>query len=337
MTEEDYVNVTCVLTNDPVQTLSLTYSSLADKKIQPVEEAEVSVSYEAADSYGTVTESGEIAFLKSKAGVWTAEFTPIVGAVYNLSVKVPGREPMTAATRMPSSIYAHYIPFGAVNCPMERHFVYQVNADNPCTFWIYGMDYNPTMYTHEIAELIYTDNNYHDGFNVTKIRKGDVPEFQDPEYKSLDTPAGSVVTPQYYAQQDGRFDSRDFMMYSRFLRVEYPDLPLEEMVVTPYDELDVPGGCLRKSFNVMANFEPQYFNRPHYKSYMMFVSVSEEYDTFLKEMLFIYEESFLHNPAKDLTHLYPEVYTNIVNGRGIFGAEWRNEPIYMRSYYDPKD
>ncbi len=349
--KEKVVNVKCILSNDTVQTVKLTYSSyISDNYYPPVKNAEVSVSYDTivpspVEEHSTIDSTIIIKFKKIEDGIWQSKFIPVPKREYNLLVTVPEYDSITASTSYPSLLLASPYLFGSVNRPMIRHFDYVVGT-TPCILWVYGMDYNPVTKKHNLVDLIYTDNYYLDKFNVTTTFKGDVPEFQMPDVLNQDPDPLHFpgVVPQYYALEDGLFDSKDVPMYKHYLRIVYPDVPLDNMIVSPYDEFREIlkpqfKDDIEYAFNVMASFKPQYYDKPHPKSYMMFLSVSDEYDHFLKDVLKFDMGRFFDIEGSDIAHLweYKEVYSNIKNGRGVFGAEYhmsfRISNDWMDDYY----
>lgn len=97
--ENPQVVVECVLKMDTVQTMNLYWTRTISEDVnQPVEDAKVSLVHkvDSKDVCDTVAR-----FHRVEGKRWQASFKPKYGLEYELVVKVPGREKITATTRFP--------------------------------------------------------------------------------------------------------------------------------------------------------------------------------------------------------------------------------------------
>ena len=342
--KEKVVNVKCILSNDTVQTVKLTYSSyLSESYYPPVKEAEVSVSFALdttivlpSGNTLVIDTTGVIKFEKINDGKWQAKFTPIPWVKYTLSATIQGKGSISATTLFPDTATVYRFPYAEFSTHLiEQNFLFLApKRSHSYIMWCYGMDYDTTSKQHHLTNLIFTDFAGLDKFNILSTLKINVPEFQTPDLLNPFPPItfdnwGYYIPPQYLAAKDGKYDSELFPMYDRYLRMVCdPTQPhrsrkLEE---TFYE------------FNVVANFKPQYYDAAHPESYLRFFVVSKEYDLYLKDLLKFDMGQFFDRESSDIAHLweYKEVYTNIKNGRGIFGAEYKSVLSYA-PYKNPSN
>ena len=102
--EESPLVVHCVLKRNiniaeqyTTQTVELCYASATGQdEFAKVQEAEVTVYDKDRKKAFTFTNEGN--------GVWTSEFTPDYDCTYSLEIKIPGRETITAETRVPENV-----------------------------------------------------------------------------------------------------------------------------------------------------------------------------------------------------------------------------------------
>jgi len=117
--------VNCILTNDAVQTLSLTWSvKITDGyAFKEIKEARVTLF---ADS----EHIGE--FERTGYGNWQLRYQPVAGTNYRLSVQLPDGKELTATTTMPER---NRFIADATNNHYPSKYFRQQTADNPC--WIF--------------------------------------------------------------------------------------------------------------------------------------------------------------------------------------------------------
>ena len=88
--------VECILSDDPVQTLTLSQTKIKSASTyEPVPEAEARLI--------DLTENKTVGQFSQKAeGEWTMDYAGVPGHLYRLEVQVPGRELIYAEDTMPS-------------------------------------------------------------------------------------------------------------------------------------------------------------------------------------------------------------------------------------------
>lgn len=120
------VVVSCVLRNEKVQELKLTYSSsLKDDFEEEVTDAKATL-YEGENKVGT--------FTKVAHSMWKLPYTPERGKNYRLVVEVPGQPTITATTTMPIPVI---IRRGATHLDYRVKNFVQYNHSAP--FWIFAL------------------------------------------------------------------------------------------------------------------------------------------------------------------------------------------------------
>ena len=96
--KERTFHVECILENSETQTIYLNYTASVTETAQmPVNEADITIieHYKAKIGY---YKNREYTFKKIRDGVWSADFNPTPQARYNLSISVPGENPIKATT-----------------------------------------------------------------------------------------------------------------------------------------------------------------------------------------------------------------------------------------------
>ena len=175
------VVVACILTDDPVQTLRLSFTKGASlSETPPLTEAKAAL-YEGDEKIGE--------FRRGQGNEWTLQYSAVTGHSYRLEVEVPGYERIWAEQTMPSPPkiqcigYTHfadciepwsgwYYPWGEWYdidglyyspryWPRDEVFpdyeTYYVLWSTERPVWIYAMNYNPATGKHEMAKDICTD------------------------------------------------------------------------------------------------------------------------------------------------------------------------------------
>ncbi|MDR3252269.1 MAG: DUF4249 domain-containing protein [Tannerella sp.] len=172
-TEQTVVN--CTLTNDSIQTLSLTKSvKLGEEyKFQKIISAQISLAENGIDA-------GK--FLRLSAGQWQLRFTPKAGAVYTLTVKLSDGKTLTATTTMPSPASIQDL---GDNTPFSKNFS-QNKTGNP--YWIFVLNSDTSNNRPSGAEtlkmLIGTDHIHADRFNEDGNMKETIPSATTPAFRA---------------------------------------------------------------------------------------------------------------------------------------------------------
>ncbi len=165
--------VNCILTDDTVQHLSLTYSNeLGITLYDEIKEATVSL----YDSWGLVG-----TFEKKSYGEWQLNFRPKVKRKYKLVVEVPGKETVYAETTFPEKLEVYRDEINDT----ETCRYFKVKSDK--AYWIFAFNklFDTIMYPpvledrFVIIDALGTDSRYADDFNVLNVtdffaRKHDV-------------------------------------------------------------------------------------------------------------------------------------------------------------------
>ena len=319
------VVVVCILTEESTQLLTLDLTDIASQEdLSALSEAEITLFDET-----TGQEVGR--FRKGDGEDWTLEYAAIPEHAYFLQVSIPGWEIITAMTAMPSkSNIAYRFRF------MDAGVSYDINSLPEGPIWVMGMnhDYYKTG-IHKPAEKMATSLTTVDPFNVT----GEVFHAFD-YYKEL---------AQYAEAGKGNDFFYPFVegqpLYDKMFRipsVKEKQRVAEEPVVN--NELESGSEKLQITFAPFsvagylrtAYYPYEYEGEPRQirdtDGYILFVSPSEEYDRYLREVSSL---KMQRQAMMDYASLFSRknVYTNIINGLGVFGARtdqklpWNDQPI----------
>lgn len=145
--------------------------------------------------------------------------------------------------------------------------------------------------------------------------------------------------------------SDDYVFYHKYLRILHPETDKHVSVLKrrkeSYDtaflnRIDYDDALLErgesKYFTICVNFKEWKYLSPHPLSHLVFESVSAEYDRYLKDLVSYNLGTLQDIENSDLTHIWErvEVYTNITNGKGVFGASNKKRVLWgiSGSYYE---
>lgn len=339
--EKPQVVVWCVLTDDPVQELKLSFTKGASRaEAPPLTEA---------DAILTDLTLSKVTgrFLKGRDGTWELDYAAIPEHVYRLEVQIPGYDLISAEQTMPAdagvlsrSIFKYRIPglhypslipeyhftpnaedFGQL--PLGQRFYGFVELKDP--LWICAVDYDPQTNRHRIADEICTTFSRTDDFNLLG-RRYDPPSREDVPNEYV---AGSQVA-KLYSQLEGAELHRKYLRFR-----ETPQK--EEGRNWGYSFLI--SGNLRGKYNCSDFYRWYYGDRGQVvnlqpdEGYLLFTSVSEDYDKYLLDA---YAKQEIQE-STDLTTIYlrDNVFTNLSGGLGLFGAavihkmQWSGEYEYI--------
>jgi len=367
---EQEVVVNCVLLNDSVQTVRLRYTSYISENEYPyVEDAEVSVSGRDLENDGPTE---HYVFRKKGKGEWVSEFYPVPGYTYNLTVKIPNHKTITASTKYPKDdvklinqgdirirvlSFYNYFSNGA-EMPSDwneiygedvlrrefqtaKFYSYNFSSDVLCAadsnaIWIYGEDYDWEEEKYNITEFIYSDLYGVEGFNISGITGSMIKEFEQNEYTMEVPDVLNYGVPMYYATTSTYYNLKDKAFYHRYLRIPCDTIAFKMSSPTTYSVY----AC-----QVIANFKQYYNGIAHPNARIVADLVSQEYDRHMKDML-SFELGLDRKDTDDLTHLYEyrEIYSNVKNALGVFGAckrmisPWATPKyIFYHKLYEEKD
>ena len=296
------VVVNCVLSVDETQTLSLSLTDIAtDAEKVAMENADIQLT--------DITTGANVGRFIRDGEIWRLLYSAVPEHSYRLSIRISEREEILASTTMPPECSITYFKLE----PGVEHYDYEtdlhgehgaryyINSLPEGPVWVMGMNYNPETGQHDVAELIAISFTVGaDPFNVTSSI------FYSNDYFAEELRHYSWIScVRLYRYVDGK------PFYPKMIRIR----PLKEVGIrSAPDALN----C----FSVAGTFEGDYFFKgepSETQGYVRFVSVSEEYDRFLKEALTIKKQQ---ESLVDFSSLFSREnpYTNIVNGVGVFGA-----------------
>lgn len=329
--EKPVVVVECVISNNPVQTLHLRYTKGASKKeYEVVSEAEA-VLYDLT----TGTEAGR--FSKVEDGVWTLEYEALDEHEYRIEINVPTYETITAEQKMPvrpnvcARRFCHSGGGGLhvmhTHGEWEKACFYDVNNNDSTSLWIYAMNYNKETGRRELAEYICGSGVFSDITETDRVYspKEDTIFMTDP--LAPHRPPVRCKAGLYLGLTGVKMHNKYLHPLSKrhgvyvisgtfngFYPVEFHE---EDSVHSYTAEKERP-----LNDGVLTNPADD-------QSYLVFASLSEEYDEYQTESLRFME---LQESSK-LSDIYlrDNVYTNIHNALGIFGAKAETKMIWSDS------
>ena len=328
---EGHIVVECILSEDTVQTLRLSLTDIASASL---DDAVVSLTDE---TEGVLV--GHFAHLRGND--WQLEYAAIPQHGYSLEVEINGFETVTAHTEMPEKLgIKHTILWRT--WPQNLQFDgfpdwelgsrYEIASLPKGPVWICGMNYDSAAGRHVFASTIATSLASADLFNLT----GDVywnafnpqaDKFFEDKYEDPTPPGSLNYHWWYHFPKEYRTTMYKYVvgcpLHDTFLRI--PSLE-ENDDRTAAD----PKGC----FSVAGSFRGSTFSfsdppPSSQEGYLLFVSVSEEYDRYLKNLLM---EQARQSSMKDFASLFSRdnMYGNIENGIGLFGAKTEQELPWIK-------
>ena len=349
------VVVYCVLKDADTQSLELYYAKGKTKQeYVPVTEAEVSL----------YSFDEKVAEFEYDGSEWKLDYHPQFGNKYRLVIQLADGAQLSAETRMPDNV--------DLFCFAHHQFPIEVDRDNPPSYgfsfsyelrllnrspshpdtygtayqgalnlWIYALNqwafysWMPEYMSHN--ELITTDHPGVDLFNASGISLKELPCFQE---ESL-----SQFNRYYRYALNWMLDYMpDLPMCREFVHINQPvgfnnGQDTSDPATVHYSEI---------SFLLSTNFVENNESRTHVNWHNMpltprapyelryeFVSVSDELDRYLRD-LYVRE---LNKDNMSMLYNTENVYSNVTNGVGVFGAEIRKISYggAMAGYREPQD
>lgn len=331
--EKPQVVVSCVLSDDPVQTLKLSFTKGASLKEAPQLTEAVATLYDGGYRIGE--------FMKLEDGIWILDHAAVPGHEYRLEVQVPGYEMIYAEQRMPSqaaSVDVQYFcnigdyiePWSgwvSVSDPAgdwtylywpedeeqpDVEVFYHLTSSVPV--WICAMNYNDETGLHELAEYICTDADA-DVINITDLAYEPLTKECPNPFKLRRSKADNISSETFYSAR----------------RMElYPNLTGRPLYSS---YIHLSGG--RHVFSISGSFTGNYYvgelYRPYpiytkgdseateKKGYICFSTLSDDYEKFLIESH--EHQQILESSDLSTIYLHDNIFTNITGGLGIFGAQ----------------
>lgn len=310
--ENPQVVVECIMSNDTIQKLYLNFTKGSSRQeAEPLTEA-IATLIDLTDEKPI----GE--FKKSTGNLWTLDYSPVSDHHYRIEVQVPGYDMIWAEDTMPqradiSSYTTHFKQIDERDYNLDSlhpdtyayffngtYFIFGSDRSGP--IWVYGLDIDephlddPLSGIGPIASEIYTDIPTADNFNVKN--KKYIPEV----LLHLDYAGDNEIIGVNVLNYP---DLAGSLTHDRFLRID--------------------GGKAHEPFLITCNFKHWYDEvypqirhtgtRP-----MVFMSVSDAYDDYLKTVLIMEEMQ----SSSDMSTIYlrDNLPSNIQGGVGIFGCKY---------------
>lgn len=326
--ERPTVVVECILTNSAMQELHLNFTKGASKTVaEPLTEAAATL----IDLTSGMT-VGE--FDKASGDLWTLDYSPVSNHRYRLEVQVPGYDLIYAEDTMPDSLYVYSYTWSEnlldnLWGPPAPSF-----SDNsfcggtlfsfgslPKYTLIYGMNYNPQTGKHEIADEIFTNLPVVDNFNITsEVYVPEIVKWEEDLYVSCD------AVKALYADLKGAPKHKQYLLLNKEELSDY----LFQFVDQEKDKYS--SYSVIYDFMVFGSFTgdwywrhssmQQDFGKPlPTEGYLMFESLSDNYLAYIRDAIHFMQLK----ESTDMTTIYlrDNIYTNVVGGRGIFAATFK--------------
>ena len=367
--ERPQVVVACILTDDPVQTLRLSFTKGASlSEAPPLTEAKAAL-YEGDKKIGE--------FHHGQGNEWTLQYLAVTGHSYRLEVEVPGYDKIWAEQTMPSPPriqcigYTHfgkciepwsgwYYPWGQEEdidgliispriWPTDEAFpdyeTYYVMWSAESPVWIYAMNYNPLTGKHEMAQEICTDAVVDSCNVIDKVYDPPQQDVRNPWKFSADYDEPEKEQGFYAAHRMELYPSlKGMSMHDCFLRV----LPTEAVQVFALSGSFEGEFCRRQAGNEYYGIFPwnnsierdETFAAYNWglardlaedEGYILCMAYSKDYEHYLFESR-QYQEI---RASTDLSTIYlrDNIYSNIHGGGiGIFGAATIRKYPWGRTY-----
>lgn len=320
------ITVNCILRNDSVQTLYLNYSKpTMNDEFVPITDADITL-------FCNGNKIGKFGHIYGKE--YFIEHTPVENGVYSLQVICNDKDTLTASTVFPSSInvtvkpYPYKVNFGGTDERMEGFpelpnsgdvfggIGVGIDCDRDCIVWMYVLKTGKEGYGREIASLIACDHKNKDIFNLSDstIRDFGIANFNglDP-YVGYDRIAGYAMASNFKGGFEG---AADYPLHRCHLRIDHPKDYIRYLDFT--SSARTPGMVMDSTrlFRIAGTFRRNHAD-------LVTMNVSDEYDKYLKGSI----ELLNRKLGEDFTAIYntDNVYTNVTNGSGIFGAAYISE------------
>jgi|GEM_PF-4596279 len=306
----DQVVVNCILEESNTQTLELFYMrGFNEVDYKGIDKAIVKIS--TLNQY----EDETVEFHHDGGIKWSADFRPENGRIYRLSIKIEGKDEITAQTQMPADVqlYGHRKNWHYMDgmahwlCSFQiMHRDYSIYGDyffhlasGSACMWIY-----PTQ-----SDIIATDFRYADKFTQTGQTISDLDFFSPDRMASLEAFERELLgaIPKLKG---------DCPVYDKVVRINMPS----DFDAGYSDEQFLSEKVMEYDNHSFLLFTTNYERLAgiagvgHYKMCIL----SSEYDQYYREF---YERIVLN--AGNVLELYndTDMYTNINGGHGIFGAK----------------
>ena len=319
--ERPTVVVECILTNSAMQELHLNFTKGASKTVaEPLTEAAATL----IDLTSGMT-VGE--FDKASGDLWTLDYSPVSNHQYRLEVQVPGYDLIYAEDTMPESLNVYSFTWTenilhswGPPAPSFRNNSFCAGTifsfeSLPKYTLIYGMNYNTKTDRHEIADEIFTNLPVVDNFNITSdVYFPEIVKWEEDLYVSCD------AVKSLYADLKGVPKHKQYLLLNK---EELSDHLFQFMDQEAYGGYDfMVFGSFTGDWYWRHSSMQQDFGKPlPTEGYLMFESLSDNYLAYIRDAIHFMQLK----ESTDMTTIYlrDNIYTNVVGGRGIFAATFK--------------
>ena len=347
--EKPQVVVLCVLSDEPVQTLQLSFTKGASLAEAPALTEAVAMLYDESRAVGE--------FKRDSDGIWRLEYAAVPGHTYRLEVHVPGYDLIYSEQKMPadqpyvrvqyfSNLSGYVEPWSGWVTEKDpagdwTYKSWPEDEDQPgyetfylsesvSSIWICAMNYNEETSCHEVAEYICTDTEV-DKINITdevyQPLKKDVPNpFKLTEYHDglaetfynahqmelYPTLAGEPLYKSYICLPKGR---HVFSLSGSFKGIDYS----KKMSY---------GSLVDVVTFTQTRAEQEDVNENN--GYILFTTLSADYEKYMMEAANY--QQIMESSDISTIYLRDNLFTNISGGVGIFGARISRKYPWTSSY-----
>lgn len=302
--------------------------------------------------YETVTDATVSLFLKEgtdstligmftciKDSIYTISYSPVEGKVYSISVEY-GDYKAYSSTTMPATVYRSFTPnpivfVGLNNYPIESNLIfkypsYRLMVKDSATVWAFFSK------NGRMAEKLYTSFSNVDNFNI--LSEGYSRTYERGcgeldlmlDYMSYDREYVNVYYPYHSYLLRLPFSNSNELTDYEFpaLNYIYSNSPqINTINVRDFINNHPELGTISKDLSIWG---PAFLINPANLAEaetLNLISVSPEYDRYLRTNMELYMK---HLSTEDFTSVFStdSPYSNIVSGKGIFGAAYIYEEDY---------
>lgn len=300
------VVVVCVLTEGATQSLTLDLTDIASPEDRAaLSEAVITLYDETAGQ-----EAG--CFLKGDGNDWKLEYAAIPEHAYRLKIEMPGRDAVLASTAMPARSDVKYRT-NMYPRDLDVGVQYDIQSLPSGAVWIMGLKYDRSSGKYVTADKIATSLETVSPLNITDgcFRFED---FCAPDVYELEYHTAQEVVYMFYHYVEGH------PLYDKMLRIPPVTENDRSSRDEPFGYFQVAGSLFRGLSEIEELYPMLLLLCRVEDSYVLFMSPSEEYDKFLQEAI---AKKMQQESLDDYASLFSRknVYTNIMNGLGIFGAK----------------
>lgn len=305
------VVVECVLTQEDRQTLRLSLTDPASAEDRErLKQARVQVFDET---------EGTLAGIFTYAGrdTWEADLAGLPGHSYRLEITVEGYNAVSARTTMPELPHIKAVIKKPVKVTEtadeafpdnEAGIRFQTSSLPQGPVWIKRMDRDPAsgdlIHTRDIATSILNVDFFNltgATFRFSNIGPGDEP-------LGAPSPSGPALRIAYYLYVHGQ------PVHSLFLRIPPVWEGGERETNDPDGYFSIAGA------DFQSDYDWQGLKEEKERGYLLFMSVSDEYDRYLKELLIEQNNREQSEEAFASLYKHENMFSNIDGGTGIFGS-----------------